>query len=168
MAVVTTPVKPTGRESTRHSRAGKPAKSRSGRQHIHTCPRHSTPNRATTTMSAATSIVNKPARGWLHPDHLFAQDGVNYAVRVRSNHLPRETSGLFHLNVVLSFCSTLALWKLIPQWRFWTLILDLPLPSKIPFSSHRRVFVGLHRVFPHCFDHRYDIKAFWWSFQGMH
>ena len=27
------------------------------------------------------AIVNKPARGWLHPDHLFAADGVNYAVR---------------------------------------------------------------------------------------
>ena len=28
------------------------------------------------------SIVNKPVRGWLHPDHLFAKDGINYAVRV--------------------------------------------------------------------------------------
>ncbi len=28
-------------------------------------------------------IVNKPVRGWLHPDHLFAKDGINYAVRVR-------------------------------------------------------------------------------------
>ena len=28
------------------------------------------------------SIVNKPARGWLHPDHLFAKDGINYNVRV--------------------------------------------------------------------------------------
>ena len=27
------------------------------------------------------SFVNKPARGWLHPDHLFAKDGINYAVR---------------------------------------------------------------------------------------
>ena len=23
--------------------------------------------------------VGKPNRGWLHPDHLFAQDGINYA-----------------------------------------------------------------------------------------
>ena len=28
--------------------------------------------------------VGKPNRGWLHPDDLFAQDGINYAVRVRS------------------------------------------------------------------------------------
>ncbi len=32
--------------------------------------------------SGSSSIVNKPARGWLHQDHLFAQDGINYAVRV--------------------------------------------------------------------------------------
>ena len=35
--------------------------------------------------NGANSIVNKPARGWLHPDHLFAKDGINYAVRVRNN-----------------------------------------------------------------------------------
>lgn len=28
------------------------------------------------------SIVTKPARGWLHPDYLFAKDGINYAIRV--------------------------------------------------------------------------------------
>jgi len=27
------------------------------------------------------SFVSKPSRGWLHPDHLFARDGINYAVR---------------------------------------------------------------------------------------
>jgi len=27
------------------------------------------------------SFVTKPPRGWLHPDHLFARDGINYAVR---------------------------------------------------------------------------------------
>jgi len=27
------------------------------------------------------SFVSKPPRGWLHPDHLFARDGINYAVR---------------------------------------------------------------------------------------
>jgi len=27
------------------------------------------------------SFVAKPPRGWLHPDHLFARDGINYAVR---------------------------------------------------------------------------------------
>jgi len=31
---------------------------------------------------APSSIVNKPARGWLHPDYLFAKDGINYNVRV--------------------------------------------------------------------------------------
>ncbi len=41
----------------------------------------------TSTMAAAASgqsnsIVNKPARGWLHPDYLFAKDGINYNVRV--------------------------------------------------------------------------------------
>jgi len=31
--------------------------------------------------SAPTSFVSKPPRGWLHPDHLFAREGINYAVR---------------------------------------------------------------------------------------
>jgi len=30
---------------------------------------------------APASFVAKPSRGWLHPDHLFARDGINYAVR---------------------------------------------------------------------------------------
>ncbi len=36
------------------------------------------------TMQSTTSssnIVSKPARGWLHPDHLFAKDGINYNVK---------------------------------------------------------------------------------------
>ena len=39
---------------------------------------------ATTTsnMESLSGFVNKPARGWLHPDHLFAKDGINYNVRV--------------------------------------------------------------------------------------
>jgi len=36
---------------------------------------------ASVATSAPTSFVNKPPRGWLHPDHLFARDGINYAVR---------------------------------------------------------------------------------------
>ena len=31
--------------------------------------------------AAPPSFVSKPTRGWLHPDHLFARDGINYAVR---------------------------------------------------------------------------------------
>ena len=27
------------------------------------------------------NIVSKPARGWLHPDYLFAKDGINYNVK---------------------------------------------------------------------------------------
>ena len=34
------------------------------------------------TSGGNSTIVNKPARGWLHPDHLFAKEGVNYNVRV--------------------------------------------------------------------------------------
>jgi len=34
---------------------------------------------------APASFVNKPARGWLHPDHLIAKDGINYAVRYIGN-----------------------------------------------------------------------------------
>lgn len=30
---------------------------------------------------APPSFINKPARGWLHPDHLFDRDGITYAVR---------------------------------------------------------------------------------------
>ena len=42
---------------------------------------------ATTTsnMESLSGFVNKPARGWLHPDHLFAKDGINYNVRVCHN-----------------------------------------------------------------------------------
>ena len=32
------------------------------------------------------TFVNKPARGWLHPDYLFAKDGINYNVRVSIIH----------------------------------------------------------------------------------
>lgn len=28
------------------------------------------------------SFINKPARGWLHPDHLVSKEGITYAVRV--------------------------------------------------------------------------------------
>merc|ERR1719445_1900726 len=31
--------------------------------------------------NASSSFVSKPARGWLHPDYLFAKDGINYNVR---------------------------------------------------------------------------------------
>ena len=50
-------------------------------------------NGRTTTPPAAATVsttghtplgVGKPNRGWLHPDDLFAQDGINYAVRVRA------------------------------------------------------------------------------------
>lgn len=37
------------------------------------------------------TFINKPARGWLHPDHLFAKDGINYAVRY-IGHLDVTTS----------------------------------------------------------------------------
>ena len=33
--------------------------------------------------TSSPGIVNKPVRGWLHPDHLFQQEGVNFSVRVR-------------------------------------------------------------------------------------
>lgn len=28
------------------------------------------------------SFISKPARGWLHPDHLVSKEGITYAVRV--------------------------------------------------------------------------------------
>ena len=37
-------------------------------------------------MESLSGFVNKPARGWLHPDHLFAKDGINYNVRVCDNY----------------------------------------------------------------------------------
>ena len=36
----------------------------------------------TSNLEGISGFVNKPARGWLHPDHLFAKDGINYNVRV--------------------------------------------------------------------------------------
>ena len=32
--------------------------------------------------STEMSNIGKPARGWLHPDHLLAKEGINYSVRV--------------------------------------------------------------------------------------
>ena len=60
----------------------------------HVSPGHGTINRtaspsnqenagASSNMESVGGFVNKPARGWLHPDHLFAKDGINYNVRVR-------------------------------------------------------------------------------------
>ena len=37
---------------------------------------------ATNEGNSFVSFVTKPARGWLHPDYLFAQDGINYNVKV--------------------------------------------------------------------------------------
>ncbi len=34
------------------------------------------------TASTSNSFMSKPARGWIHPDYLFATDGINYNVRV--------------------------------------------------------------------------------------
>jgi len=39
----------------------------------------------TTEGNSFVSFVTKPARGWLHPDHLFAQDGINYNVKYMGN-----------------------------------------------------------------------------------
>lgn len=32
------------------------------------------------------SFISKPARGWLHPDHLVSKEGITYAVKVISNY----------------------------------------------------------------------------------
>ena len=42
----------------------------------------STANNGGASQSSQSGIVNKPARGWLHPDHHFAKEGINYVVRV--------------------------------------------------------------------------------------
>ena len=50
-----------------------------------TINRTSSPDQGATgssNMESVSGFVNKPARGWLHPDHLFAKDGINYNVRV--------------------------------------------------------------------------------------
>ena len=41
---------------------------------------------ATNEGNSFVSFVTKPARGWLHPDYLFAQDGINYNVKVSRFH----------------------------------------------------------------------------------
>jgi len=33
--------------------------------------------------AGGSSFISKPARGWLHPDHLVSKDGINYTVKVR-------------------------------------------------------------------------------------
>ena len=45
-------------------------------------PQSSATAATTSNMESLSGFVNKPARGWLHPDHLFAKDGINYNVRV--------------------------------------------------------------------------------------
>ena len=56
-----------------------------GTQRYGSPPSNDSAPQATTssTMESLSGFVNKPARGWLHPDHLFAKDGINYNVRVR-------------------------------------------------------------------------------------
>ena len=46
---------------------------------------------ASANMESMSGFVNKPARGWLHPDHLFAKDGINYNVRVSPSFASRYT-----------------------------------------------------------------------------
>lgn len=33
--------------------------------------------------AGGSSFISKPARGWLHPDHLVSNEGINYTVKVR-------------------------------------------------------------------------------------
>ena len=35
------------------------------------------------------SFISKPARGWLHPDHLVSKEGITYAVRVSCILIPK-------------------------------------------------------------------------------
>ena len=44
-------------------------------------------NEPSTEGNSFVSFVKKPARGWLHPDHLFQQDGINYNVKVSEFYL---------------------------------------------------------------------------------
>ena len=48
-------------------------------------PQSSATATTTSNMESLSGFVNKPARGWLHPDHLFAKDGINYNVKVWDN-----------------------------------------------------------------------------------
>ena len=52
------------------------------------------------------SFVTKPARGWLHPDYLFAQDGINYNVKVSSFLISAANFGYLSY-----FFSTWAIWR---------------------------------------------------------
>ena len=73
-----------GPKRRRHFRTSKMASSATASSSVTT----STPKGKAAAMAppsnASSSFVSKPARGWLHPDYLFAKDGINYNVRVRS------------------------------------------------------------------------------------
>jgi len=32
--------------------------------------------------AGGSSFISKPARGWLHPDHLVSKEGISYTVKV--------------------------------------------------------------------------------------
>lgn len=32
--------------------------------------------------TGSSSFISKPARGWLHPDHLVSKEGITYTVKV--------------------------------------------------------------------------------------
>lgn len=32
--------------------------------------------------TGGSSFISKPARGWLHPDHLVSKEGITYTVKV--------------------------------------------------------------------------------------
>ena len=59
--------------------------SSSAQQENQPIPQSSATATTTSNMESLSGFVNKPARGWLHPDHLFAKDGINYNVRVCHN-----------------------------------------------------------------------------------
>ena len=60
-----------------------PTSNSSGSNSTGTTGAASNPERGSeSTLKANSTFVNKPARGWLHPDYLFAKDGINYNVRV--------------------------------------------------------------------------------------
>ena len=80
------------------------------------------------------SIVNKPARGWLHPDHLLAKDGINYGVKVSLKNL------LFSIFSLLFF--PLFFFLFIIGFKLTTISSLLSL--KDPFFSVCWLFGGQH------------------------
>jgi len=71
----------TSNTSVSSSESNSPPTSLQRRSHRNRQKSPTSPSSQSTRRQSKMSNIGKPARGWLHPDNLLAQEGINYSVR---------------------------------------------------------------------------------------